>query len=164
MPTNKALQYAEETLSVHSVYLHVLEQQERLNKARGVLISRRHKNRELDEKLDSIQMDIVSEEWAKHPEMAQTRMDKHVKVAVQKNPDHSVTRMQKQELEREIEFAEAEIKQLEIEIRTGTARMDQLGGYLNYLAVTKYAGTLPRKTEITIQPTSLEELTERAQQ
>lgn len=136
---NKSLEYAEITLGVHKVYEEVLVVQNQAQLVRVKIAQLKSKIRAFDEAIEDAEQIIIADEWGKHPDMAVTRMDKHIKSAIQTSTVHKDLRLDRINLISECEIYEGELKGLEFEIRTGTARMEQLGGYLHYLAAVKSA-------------------------
>lgn len=137
--TNAALQYAEVELGVHEVYLEAMKAHTDLIHVSTMIVNHRNEIREIEAAIATREAEIVDEEWGKHPDMAVTRMDKHVKTAILKDPtlidQHRELRSRKFDLDVE----EANKSMLEGTLRMNTARMNELGGYLQYLAAVKQA-------------------------
>lgn len=134
-----AVTYAEVELGVHEAYNEALRA---LNEARiygDTIVNYRDKIRELESRIAYREVQIVDDEWSKHPEMAVTRMDKHVKAVQLKDHEllelHTDLRNVKRLLD-ENELVKANADAL---VRVESARMIELGGYLQYLAAAKTA-------------------------
>jgi hypothetical protein len=134
-----AVTYAEVELGVHEAYNEALRT---LNESRvygDTIVNYRDKIREIEARIAYREVQIMDDEWTKHPEMAVTRMDKHVKAAQLKDEElqelHSSLRTIKRMLD-ESELAKAGFEGM---VRIESARMIELGGYLQYLAAAKTA-------------------------
>jgi DNA polymerase elongation subunit (family B) len=136
----KALEYAEGTLKVHMVYHEALQKRNELDEILGELSELRDTKRDLDVRLVDAEMLVAAEEWAKHPDMSAARMEKHVKVAYSQNDDVRQLREQIIKLSGDIEGRQYDVTICEVDIKIAVARLQELGGYLNYLAAIKQAG------------------------
>jgi hypothetical protein len=89
-------------------------------------------------------VELAEEEWMKHPEMAVTRMEKHLKTALVKDAALRSLRETHDELSGAIDELEASRSQAEKDIQIGTARITELGGYFHYLSALKQGETLTK--------------------
>lgn len=137
----KALKYAEDTLLVHEVYADAKIARERLDDTLTELGKERDKKRDLEFRLHDAEMEVASQEYGKHPDMAQTRMDKHLKVAITQDDTCRELREQLSRTTGDIEGLEYDKTIAEVDIKIAVSRMGELGGYLNYLAEIKRAAS-----------------------
>lgn len=133
----KALEYAEKTLGVHAVHESALVSRSALDDNLNDLSVARDKKRAIEALIQDEEMEIVSEERSKHPEMSQAQMDKHVKVAFHGSPKLRELRDQHTTLVSEIEGLEFDKIIIETDIKIAVARLHELGGYFEYLAAIK---------------------------
>lgn len=136
---NRALDYAENTLGVHQVHNEANELLEKLDESLDALDQAQDARRALDEQIDDRQMDLLIAERGKHADMSQAGMDRHLKEVYHK--DETLRRLKQDRnskageasgLELDIEFIKARLK-----VKVG--RMEELGGYFQYLAAVKNA-------------------------
>lgn len=146
-PGAKALEYAEGTLKVHRVYHEALQKRNELDEILGELSELRDTKRDLDARLTDAEMEVAADEWSKHPDMSAARMEKHVKVAYSQNDDVRQLREQLIKVTGDIEGREYDRAVVEVDIKIAVARLQELGGYLNYLAAIKQAETASKTSE-----------------
>lgn len=135
--------YAEETLGVHRVYEEVVAKRNELDDILGELSDKRDKRRVIEQGISDREMDIVSDERGKHPDMSEAGMTRHLKTVFAKDPLIAPLRQQLLELNNDIDGLEFDKAMAEYDIKIGLARMNELGGYLQYLAVAKLAAIPP---------------------
>lgn len=133
----RALAYAEEILKVHEVYESAKAVHAKFDDTLTVLSNLRDEKRAVETHLVDCEMDIAASERSKHPEMSATAMEKHLKIALHGNEQVRKLRDKIVTLTSDIEGIEYDRASQETEIRILTARMTELGGYLNYLAAIK---------------------------
>jgi hypothetical protein len=131
------MRYAEDNLGVHTVYNEVVTRRNELDEVLSLLSETRDKKRALALSLEDKEMAVAADEWAKHPDMAVTRMEKHIKVAFSNDGEIREMREGLAKLSGEIEGLEFDRDMCETDIRIACARLQELGGYLQYLAVIK---------------------------
>jgi len=142
---NKALEYAEDTLGVHDVYERANQAQDNLDATLTKIAEAKDKRRDLEARVTDREMIVTSDEWEKHPDMAVTRMDKHIKVALNNDTELRELREQLWRAISDIEGLEFDKTVAQNDINIATSRMTQLGGYLNYLAAVKQTAAKPEK-------------------
>lgn len=147
--TAKALAYAEDTLGVHRVYDDAAGFRIKLDEILTELSAARDKKRDLEFRLSDQEQLIAADEWGKHPDMAQTRMDKHLKSAFWKSDDWRTLREQLSSVTGEVEGLEYDKSIMETDIKIAVARMTELGGYLQFLAAVKIASVYAEETKET---------------
>lgn len=141
--TSKALAYAENTLGVHTVYQQALDNRTELDKVLTELSEQRDIRRGLEQLQADAEMEVVIEQRGKHPDMAVTRWDKHIKEAFQQNDVVRTVRQNLAAATSTIEGLEYDRTMLETDIKIAIGRMNELGGYFHYLAEVKKSQQLP---------------------
>jgi hypothetical protein len=134
---NPGLTYAEETLGVHSAYEKTIEARNSLDQLLTLMSEARDRKRDLEFRISDREVEVASNEWATHPDMAVTRMEKHVKAAFN---DDTMLRELREQLSKtvsDIEGFEFDRSIHDTDIRIGVARMTELGGYFAFLAALK---------------------------
>lgn len=142
-PALKALEYAEFQLGVHAVYESALKAREELDGVLTEIDSIRDRKRSVEREISDLEMDILFEERSKHPEMSAAAMDKHLRLAYHQNGQLKALRENHVKTVGELDGREIDKSVLEADIRIATARMIELGGYLQYLAAVKLSTTTP---------------------
>lgn len=134
---HKALKYAEDGLGVHSVYESAVTSHKEYGEVLDQLSTIRSRKRTLEEELGEREVDILIEETSKHPSMSATAMKDHSKKAIQKDAQSKALRHELIEVSNEIDRLESRKAILEQEVRIQVARLNELGGYLQYLYIVK---------------------------
>lgn len=142
----KGLKYAEDTLGVHKVHADALAARNTLDQILTDLSTARDRKRDLEYRLSDTEMEIAAEEYGKHPDMAQTRMDKHLKQAYFQNDSWRELREQISGVTGEIEGLEYDRAVAEVDIKIAVSRMTELGGYFHYLVQLKRAAEAMKPT------------------
>jgi hypothetical protein len=137
----KALRYAEDQLKVHGIYDEAVAARGRLDSVLTDLSERRDKRRAVEEDLRTREWEVATEEWGKHPDFSATKMDQHLKQARYIDPICMDLRASVTDLTSDIEGLEYDKTMLETDIKIAVARLQELGGFLNYLAAIKQAET-----------------------
>lgn len=133
----RSLDYAEKQLKVHEVYDQLLETRTRFNEATGEIMERRDRKRTLDAAIYSREMDLILEEAEHHPEMSVAAMERHMKKVLYKDDALQGLRAELAGVVGEIDAIEHYVRVMEADIKIGAARLEELGGYLQYLAAIK---------------------------
>lgn len=134
---NKALQYAEEKLGVHEVYERCTKSLEELDELLGDLDKAQDTRRQLAEEIADREAELLSDERGKHPDMSASGMDQHMKAAKRKDTYLAELRKKFNEAASEIQGLEYDLDLCKFTLRVNTARLEELGGYLHYLAAVK---------------------------
>lgn len=135
----KALKYAEDNLRVHGVYHDAKAAREMLDGLLTELSEARDRKRELELQLHDREMQVAAAEYGKHPDMAQTRMDKHLKQALSQDAGWRELRNAISKMTGEIEGLDYDRLIIDADIKIAVARLQELGGYFTYLAAIKQA-------------------------
>jgi hypothetical protein len=145
-PELKSIHYAE-SLGLNSVYDGALSARQELETKTQHLADLRNKRRQREQYLNDIEMLVIEDERAKHPSMSQTQMDKHLKVAFNNNGDIRETREELANLAGDVDLVEYEIELLHQDIKIAVARLHELGGYYQFMAVVKQANEARKSRE-----------------
>jgi hypothetical protein len=137
----KALDYAENKLGVHLVYEDAIKQRDFLDKLITEISEARDKKRGLEASITDREFEIIGDERSKHADLSVAAMDKHLKQAFHADPSLQRLRTEHLAVVNDLDGLELDRSVLETDIRIAVARMTELGGYLQYLAVIKTQST-----------------------
>lgn len=132
----QSLAYAE-SLGVNSVYADALAKHNELGKKLLDLSNLKNRRRQLETYRSDREMEVLEDEQGKHRDQSATWLKEHVKIAYSNTADIRETRDEITSLVGEIELLEFEIDLLNQDIRIAIARLHELGGYLQFMAVIK---------------------------
>ena len=135
--SNKALDYAEGTLKVHEVYEGVLQKLEDLDEVLADLDKAQDSRRQLDEDYADREVDLVNEMRGVHPSMSDTRFKSEFKGWERTDEVLRDLRVKLNKVRGDIQGLEIDRDLLKLRINAGCSRMEELGGYLHYLAAVK---------------------------
>jgi hypothetical protein len=133
----KALHYAEQELGVHTVYAEAIQARDELEKALDGLIGARLKKRAYESQLADREMELIAEARGKHPDMPVTRMDAHMKEVKHTDSKCRDLRDEISGCSSAIDAYETTKSIAEANIKIAAARLQELGGYFEYLAAIK---------------------------
>lgn len=133
----KALQYAEEVLGVHKQHEIATGQLQSLDELLADLDKAQDRRRKVEEDYADREVDLINEMRGVHPNMSDTRFKSEMKGWERTDKDLKFFRQSLNEIRSEIQGLEYDIDLTKLRIRTACSRMEQLGGYLNYLAAVK---------------------------
>lgn len=133
-----AVQYAEDTLGVNAVYERCQLLRTRLEASLEELARIRRDKRENEALLSDFEYELLSQQAAEHSELSQAALERHMKMFLSKDDTHKELRRVIREKQFSIDECEGTMKTLEADIRIESARMTELGGYLQYLAAASY--------------------------
>jgi hypothetical protein len=138
-PGVKALRYAEDRLKVHAVYQHANDCLAKLDETQLQLNSLRAEKRMEEQSLRDLEMELIERERAADPSESVAAFERRFKVVLHNDGNVRVSRLRLSDLAGEIDELERASDILSKDIQITVARMSELGGYLNYLAVIKQA-------------------------
>lgn len=121
------------------MYEEALAKRNKLDETLSELSELRDKRRDLSARLNDKEMEVSADEWSKHPDMSAARMEKHVKVAYSNDDEIRGYREELAKVSGDIDGLEFDKDIFETDIRIVVARLQELGGYLQYLAAIKQA-------------------------
>lgn len=133
----KALKYAEETLGVHKIFDETNEWIESLDEMLAELDKAQDRKRELDEMYADREVDLINEMRGVHPSMSDTRFKSEFRGWERTDKTLREIRVQLIEIRSTIQGIEYDVDITKLRIKAGSSRMEELGGYLHYLAVVK---------------------------
>lgn len=136
-PALKALNYAEETLGVHRVHEQAHIARAELDRVLNDLSEARDKRRSTEAQIEDRELELVADERGKHADMSEAAMGRHLKIVFHRDGDLQNLRSSLRSIVGDIEGLEYDKVMHETDIKIAVARMQELGGYLQYLAVVK---------------------------
>lgn len=148
-PARKALDYAENELGVHQVFEDAQHLAANLDKLLGDLDKAHDTKRALQSAIEDRGYELLSVERGKHHDMSATALDQHMKQVRYRDDAMKQYRSQLDAVTGEIQGLEYDAEMLRLQTKILTARMQELGGYLHYLAAVKEADTLSKATTTT---------------
>lgn len=133
--------YAEMTLGVHSVYETAQQAADEYERASERLAAYRITKSEAEQNLVDIEADLLRDVWTNHPDTSQAARDRLLKAALSESEEARALRKQIADSTEMISMEEGRRTAARIRAEIYTARMNELGGYLHYLAEAKRAAT-----------------------
>lgn len=140
---NPALAYAENNLEVHSVYQEALEAREELESVLRQIIREQFQRRLLTEQIADREADLLIAERGKHADMSATALDQHFRSVKRKDDQLRSLRDELAVCATTLDTNEYQAELLRHTIKIRIYRMEELGGYLSFLAAVKAAETAP---------------------
>lgn len=150
---NPALEYAEDVLGVHQVYDDSQALLKELDEAMTALDAAIDARRTLDDKIEDHQMEVlIALRGTLGGEISQAAFDKRLKETY--NRDQTLRRLKQDRNAKagEASGLELDIEHIKYRLKVAVGRMEELGGYFNFLAVTKYAELQARYAEASTPP------------
>lgn len=145
-PEVKALRYVE-GLGLNSVYEGAIEARKHLEDKYLTLNDLRNRRRTVESFRFDCEMEVMEAERAKHVDMSQAQMDKHLKVVFSNHSDIREARDELIMLAGQIELLEHDIDMLNTDIKIATSRLVELGGYFQFMTALKQAETSRKSSE-----------------
>lgn len=121
-------------LGVHEVYTGAQEAQKALESTLDGLRQVRANKRVLEAEIAFREAEVTQDTWAANSDAAVTKLDKMVKVAIQTDGYLKDLRKKLNEILAEIDLLEADKDVNEVDIKIACSRMNELGGYLNFIS------------------------------
>lgn len=146
MATNP-IKYAEQELGVHQAYERAQAARQRFAKFAVTLNEANTAIRHIHEMMDDREQELVAEQRAANPEMSATAFKEHMKEVV--HADESMKDFRKDLMDKQDsrDAAEISVEAAKYAMRVEAARLNELGGLLNFYAATKYATTQKRQDD-----------------
>jgi chromosome segregation ATPase len=135
--SNKALVYAEVTLGVHEVWENVQSELADLDTLLTELDKAQDLRRELDEKYADREVELTSEMRGIHVSYSDTRFKSEWKTWERTDKVLTELRGELNKIHSIIQGLEYERSLITLKIKAGSSRLEELGGYLHYLAAVK---------------------------
>lgn len=145
--SRKAVRYAERELGVHLVHHEAHAARKCLEEDLADLNELRRHKRQLENELTDREMGVVEEQRTKHPDMSQAAMERRLKVLIWTDEQARKIRSDLEQVQYHIDLRESSIRLSEATIKIAASRLQELGGYLNYLAAIKQADEANQDTE-----------------
>lgn len=133
----KALQYAEETLGVHQIYEETQTRLELLDETLAELDKAQDRKRDLNERYIDREVELIDEMRSVHVSYSDTRFNSEMKLWKRKDAFLMSIQVDVNKVLSEIQGLDYDIEMMKLRIRAGCSRMEELGGYLHYLAAVK---------------------------
>lgn len=143
---SNAVEWAEKNLGVNSVYAEALLLQEQLDDLANHLDKAQDVIREVNERIANRETDLYLHERSTHADQSATWLKEHVKHAERKDDTLTALRAELIAAQSNKSGFDYDWEVLRSQLRILEARMIQMGGYLNFLAVAKQA-ELTTKTQ-----------------
>jgi hypothetical protein len=147
-PEVKAFRYVE-SLGLNTVYDGAVQSRKGLEEKYMILNDLRNRRRTVEAFRFDCEMEVIEAERSKHPDMSQAQMDKHIKVAYSNNSDIRESNEELAMLAGQIELTEHEVDLIKTDIKIATSRLEELGGYFQFMAVLKQSETSRKSREST---------------
>lgn len=135
---SESIKYAE-GLGLNSVHDAAVAGSQALEAKHQRLLELRSRRRQLEQFRLDREMELTEEQRGLNPEMSMSAFEKHMKVAFNNDGDIRETRDELSSLAGEIDFVEFEIDRISQDIKIAVARLHELGGYFQFMAVVKQA-------------------------
>lgn len=135
----KALKYAEDTLGVHECYEAASSQLEALDSVLSDLDKAQDRRRQLEDQYDTREIELIGEMRGVHPNMSDTRFKSEIKGWERTDKKLCAIRIELNKVRSELDGLAIDAEMARMRIRVNSSRMEELGGYLHYLAVIKQA-------------------------
>jgi chromosome segregation ATPase len=132
--SSDARKYAEEVLGVHKIFAEVREELVKMDDQLTRLDKAQDDKRILEDQYADREVELISEMRGIHPSMSDTRFKSEWKGWERRDAELNKLRRQINVAKSDVQGAEIELELCRVRLRVGCARMEELGGYLNYLA------------------------------
>lgn len=135
----KALDYAENVLGVHKNYEIASGQLESLDEVLSDLDKAQDRRRQLEEQYADREVELISDMRGTHPNMSDTRFKSEFKGWEREDDKLRAIRIELNKVRSELDGLNIDAEMCRLRIRVSCSRMEELGGYLHYLAAVKQA-------------------------
>ena len=135
------VQYAEDVLNVHGVFDEAESVYIRYTTALDAHTDNVAAVRTLREGLADAEAEVSVRERAANPDQSVTAFEKHLKDVLRNDSEVRKIRHNLMEAQYAADQSEADIKRHDGKLKMLAARMEELGGLLNYFAATKMAAS-----------------------
>lgn len=145
-PEKKALDYVE-SLGLHTVYSEAVNARNVLDEVLTALGEARDKRRALESAKHDREMELLQIEGGVHPDLSIAAMDRHLKITYYNDSALITIRSDLLSLANEIDGLELDQRMAETDIKIAVARLNELGGYLQFAAALKEASEARKSSE-----------------
>lgn len=132
--SRKAINYAEVRLGVQDIFQEARTARNGLDECLTLLSEARDNKRSVEMAITDREMELLADERSKHADASDAWLGRHLKVVYHDDPLLAASRETLNGLTGDIEGYEFDKNMLETDIKIAVARMNELGGYLQYLA------------------------------
>jgi hypothetical protein len=147
-PQKKALDYAENVLHVHREHERAKLQLESLDELLVELDKAQDRKREINENITDREVELIGEKRGLHSDMSSTEFKTRLREWEREDGKLTALRIELNSVLSEVQGIEYDVDITRLRIKTACARMEQLGGYLNYLAaIRNQAEKITKPTE-----------------
>lgn len=125
---------AENSLGIQAVYDDAQAARKSLDETLNLLADARDRRRNIEGEISDHETLVIQGVWASNPDLAQTRLDKLVKLELNQAQSLRDLRQKLNAVTSEIEGLEYDRTMSETDIKISVARMVELNGYLVFIA------------------------------
>lgn len=148
-----AVEYAEVTLGVHHAHETAQSALARMEAARTELLGMRATKRRIENAIADREADIAADTVAALGGQSQAAIERQVKLTIGTDPELRRLRQELLDQQDDIDGEETHAAMAKAQVEIETGRMTELGGYLQYLAVSKLvASRAPTPDPVTVGP------------
>ena len=140
--SRRAVHYAETKLAVNDIYKEAVTARNGLDQCLDKLAELRDVKRSYENSILDREMDLSADERSKHPDMSDAAMGRHLKIIYHRDSVLTEARSRLDRLSSDLEGLEFDKSILDTDIKIAVARMNELGGYLGFLAAVKMTSNL----------------------
>lgn len=140
--------YAEDTLGVHRVYEEAERRYNEHAMASDALDRTSDEIRSVRAEIEASEIELVSDLRAKHNDLSKTAFGELLKERIKEDADLRVLRTQLAHLEGVRAEYERQVKHHQLGIHLATARMEELGGLLEFYAACKLVNSQTTVTHV----------------
>lgn len=131
--------YAEVQLGVHEVFKYAEVLHDELVNCQLNLEEAQRNRRDETENLSVVEAAYIARMRGSNPDLSQTAFEKQIKLWMASSPDLVPVRRKLATAVDSVLFCEHSLRAVEMKLKIQIARMNELGGYLQYLAAAKIA-------------------------
>lgn len=139
---NRALAYAEDNLGVHRIWVEVGQLTVQLSDLYRTQAGLETETRSLDYQIEARRAELLVREADGNPEMNPTAFERHMKLVYGRDEELASIGRLRLDAMASRDAINAQIKGAEYNHRGHVGRMNELGGYFEYLAAAKSAATV----------------------
>lgn len=149
---NKSIAYAEDTLGVHEIYAEVIDLENKLRGESGGLLRQvalaESQVRLIEKDITERTIELRIESRGDNPDMSATAFEAHLKVVIASDEKLLKLNDDLEMAKQSADMIAAEAREVELAHRSRVARLNMLGGYLQYLAAAKASATAARTAAV----------------
>jgi hypothetical protein len=135
----KAVRYAEEELGVHDIWKEARNDLTEYRTATESLAKALSARRSVEDQIQDAEGMLISDKRGKHPDMSEAAFSRQLSTWKRQDQVLSGLRDKLADSHALVQGLQFEVDILKASVRLKSARLEELGGYLNYLAAVKQA-------------------------